>query len=989
MPYNKLTMEKRIKATFKKIEGNIYKKIGDLAVRAWLTKEPVSFEERLKGSMKELLPGDNWGALFDCAWFNFKGEIPDTFKDQEVVLIVDLSGEGLIVDETGSPVQGITTVASLYDFSLGMPGKKVVYIKNLVKDGRTIDIWVDAGNNDLFGRHQNNGTLAEAYIALCNTEMRALYYDFEVLNELRMQLDADSAQYSSIFFALYKASNVMEEYTEKEASTARSILAVELGRRNIDSPIEVSAIGHAHIDLAWLWPIRESIRKGARTFSTALMNMERYPGYIFGASQPQLYQWTRDNYPSLYERIKERVAEGRWEVQGGMWVESDTNVPSGESLVRQLLYGKKFFKEEFGIEVKNLWLPDVFGYSAVLPQLLKKSDIDYFMTIKLSWSEFNEFPHHTFIWKGIDGSEVLAHMPPEGNYNSSGAPRAIKAIEKKYKDKGVSENCLLLFGIGDGGGGPGEEHIERITRERELKGLLPVKQEKAADFFEKLNSNYDEYKTWNGELYLEHHRGTYTSEGNVKAFNRRLELLLRELEMLLIMENAKYPFDEIEEIWKEVLLYQFHDILPGDSIERVVIECLARYEILENKVRGMISKAVHEDVQSTNLAKVYNTLSWDRSEWVNFKGVWKHALIPALSGQTINFDSSEDIFDTMSAKDNCIENSLVKVTFDESGYISSILDKENNREVLKEGKTANNLQFFIDEGDAWDFPHDYRMHSLGTPSLVEFKYETDGPKAWRRNVYSFGKSTITQKVILTARSRRIDIWTNVDWKETHVMLRTEFPLGVKSPEITCGIQYGYIRRPNHRNTSHDMAKLEICANGWVDISQPDYGVSVMSDYKYGYTSEEDTIDICLLRSATDPNIEGDHGIHEFTYSIYPHTGDHLKAKVIQECFRMQTPLSVHGASGEINSREEPFIGIDADNIIIDAIKRSEDGQGFIVRMFESHGCCTDAVVRFFDSAVCVQETNLIERPVGKEYSNTDEIKLSFSPFEIKTLKVIR
>ncbi|MBN2558923.1 MAG: alpha-mannosidase, partial [Clostridia bacterium] len=422
MPYNYKAMGKRIKKTYAGIENRIYEKIGDIETWAWITGEPVLYEERMSGNKQRLGIGDNWGGLFDCAWFNFKGLIPSEYLGGDIVFIIDINGEACIFDGHGEPLQGITTAASMFDPTLGKPGKRVVLSDKLIDSAGYFDFWADAGNNDLFGNQQNNGTLKEASIAIINNGIRKIYYDFEVLLEMLDIIPQNKAGHHTILKALYEASLVLDSFDDNEVQTASGILQAEISRRNTDSPLTINAIGHSHIDLAWLWPIRETKRKAVRTFATVLLNMETYPDYVFGASQPQLYQWIKDGYPRMYERIKSRIKEGRWEPQGAMWVEADTNITGGESLVRQILYGKKFFREEFGIEADTLWLPDVFGYSAAIPQILKKSDVDYFITIKISWNDFNKFPHHTFFWQGIDGTRVLSHMPPEGTYNSSAAP---------------------------------------------------------------------------------------------------------------------------------------------------------------------------------------------------------------------------------------------------------------------------------------------------------------------------------------------------------------------------------------------------------------------------------------------------------------------------------------------------------------------------------------------------------------------------------------
>jgi alpha-mannosidase len=556
MPYFNLHKKMELNALVERIKEAVYTPVCKLAVTAYVTSEPLPYAERQNSAPITLIPGQKWGNLFDCAWFHFTGVVPQQANGLKVVLLIDVNGEACIYDQTGVPTQGLTNVNSEFDLSLGKPGKRVVPLAERATGAQTVDIWADAGCNDLFGRLQESGTLKQADIAICHSNLHALQYDFEVLHELMQLLPEKSARHERIWAALTQAALVLQHLNDEEAAIARKILAPELAKHAADPSLYISAIGHAHIDLAWLWPLRETIRKGARTFSTVLHFMDQYPDYVFGASQAQLYLWMKERYPVLYAKIKQRIAEGRWEVQGAMWVEADTNVSGGEALVRQFLYGKRFFRQEFGVDVTNLWLPDVFGYSGALPQLMKKSGVDYFMTQKLSWSQVNQHPHHSFWWKGIDGTKVLTHMAPEGSYNSSAAPRAIARAEQEYLDKSVSEHCLVIFGIGDGGGGPGEEHLERLRREKSLAGLSPVVQEPAARFFEKLVDESENFHTWYGELYLERHQGTYTTQARNKRFNRKLELALRELELSATrafwQTGMTYPADELLSIWREM-----------------------------------------------------------------------------------------------------------------------------------------------------------------------------------------------------------------------------------------------------------------------------------------------------------------------------------------------------------------------------------------------------------------------------------------------------
>ncbi len=979
-----------LRATLQRIERAIYTPITELAIEAWVTPEPVPYAERQSGQHSVLSIGQSWGKLWDCAWFHFTGRVPESAAGQAVALLIDLSGEACVVDSVGCPVLGLTTVSSEFDLRLGRPGKRVVPFSDRAAGGEKIDLWADAGCNDLFGRYQDSGTIKEAHIALFHKELRNLYYDFEVLYELLDQIPPEKARHQRILFALQQAANELFEYSEEEAQRARALLAEELAKRGGSPSLVVSAIGHAHIDLAWLWPLRETIRKGARSFATTLALMERYPNYVFGASQPQLYQWMKEFYPQLYAKIKARVTEGRWEAQGAMWVEPDTNISGGEALVRQVLYGKRFFREEFGTDPRMLWLPDVFGYSAALPQILKKAGVDYFLTIKLSWNTVNTFPHHTFYWQGIDGSRVLAHMPPEGTYNSSAAPRAIAAAETTYADKAVSEHCALLFGIGDGGGGPGVEHLERLAREKNLAGLSPVVQEPMELFFERLAQESDHYQTWVGELYLEKHQGTYTTQARSKRYNRKIELALRELELLATLahltDSYRYPTQELDAIWKEVLLYQFHDILPGSSITRVYDESLARYQQISEQIERLTGQALQVLTRQTprDVVSVFNPLSWERQEWLQVANGWQRVTVPSLGYVAIEANKAPEKYN-ITATPEILENELLRVQISADGSISSIFDKEQRREVLAEGMSANRLALYHDDGDAWDFSIGYDDRRPRYFKLVETAAHVDGPQTIIEQQYRFGQSTLRQRVVLTAGSRRVDFVTSIDWHEQNTMLRTSFPLAISATEATCDIQFGSIKRPTHRNTSWDMARYEICAHKWVDLSQSDYGVALLNDCKYGHKVLENVLDLNLLRSPGYPDPQADRAHHECTYSLYPHAGNHLAGNVVQAGYELNVPLRV--LPGEPNANLTSFAHLDRENVVIEAVKKAEDGDDIILRLYEATGAATHATLTLNVNPGAIWKTNLLEKPEEQLSFAQNAVELALKPFEIVTLRV--
>lgn len=1004
MPYEVIRPE-QLKGVLERLRAGIYEPIAELSVSAWVTPEPVPYGERSSGRPLRLQPGDRWGELWDCAWFHFSGRVPERAKDAKVVLLIDVNGELCLVDEEGSPVQGLTNINSEFDFSLGLPGKRVVLVSERASGSETIDLWADAGCNDLFGRYRS-GTLKEAVVATCREELRQLYYDFEVLLETAERLPAGSARKERIFRTLHDASHRLASLTDERIAEARRMLAELLAKRGGDPVLTISAIGHAHIDLAWLWPIRETIRKGARTFSTALRMMERYPDYVFGASQPQLYDWMKRHYPKLYREIKERVAEGRWEPQGAMWVESDTNVPGGESLVRQLLYGKRYFQQEFGQEMKSLWMPDVFGYTASLPQLLKKAGVDYMMTQKLSWSVYNKHPHHTFHWEGIDGSRVLTHMPPEDTYNSPAAPRSIVKAEQDYLDKGVSDRALMLFGIGDGGGGPGEEHLERLAREKDLLGLSPVEQEPSSRFFERLAEGAERYETWRGELYLEKHQGTLTSQGRSKRYNRKLEKALRELEFAAALAETAagrpYPAAELEAVWKEVLLYQFHDILPGSSIKRVYDESLERYEALLRQVERMLGEAYAAAAAGAAGTAVFNSLPWEREEWLRIGGRWRRVAVPAMGFAAVDAaagaDEPEPAFPRLkvSAEERTIENGLLKVALGASGGIVSIFDKEAGRELVQAGREANALRVYADDGDAWDFRQDYRAGGGAELSLLRLEAFADGPVAGLMLTWATGESTLTQRVALTDGSRRLDFDTKVDWRESGKMLRASFPLAIRADHASCDIQFGYLRRPTHRNTMWDYAKDEICAHQYADLSEPDYGAALLNDCKYGHRAEGGELDLNLLRSPSYPDPEADRAEHEFLYSLYPHPGDHVQAQVCRRGYELNVPLrlvdpaSAAAGSAAAGWREgASFLELDHPHVMAEAVKRAEDGDELVVRLYETAGTRLRTKLRPGFPVSAARLADLLERDEEPLDLGGGAVELEFGPFEVKTLKLTR
>lgn len=982
--YNKNTLQ-RVDKFFERLSGKYNIPLAELTCTVYVTKEPVPYAERMSGERKDLRIGDSWGELFDCGWFCFNGQLPEGYAPEELALLIDISGEGLVYEEQNGPLLGLTNGSFAYEH--GSIRKHVVPLHLCTVQDGNIEVWVEGGCNDLFGQYPDSGKLKEALIVKRLPQMRAFYYDYFVLREALNNLGIDTPRYAAILKTLNDAINVMYDFSEEEALHARQILSKELDKKGGDPSLMITAIGHSHIDLAWLWPIRETIRKGARTFATATQMMERYPDYRFGASQPQLLAWMKAFYPPLFAKIKELVHEGRFELQGAMWVEPDTNLTGGEALVRQIFYGARFWREEFGVEVDNIWLPDVFGYSGALPQIMVKSGLRYFMTQKLSWNEHNPFPYHTFNWKGIDGSEVLVHMLPEETYNSPASPASIRLIEKNFREKGVSDQALMLFGIGDGGGGPSAYHLEKLARLKNLADFSPVQQRFARDFFRDIDRHTGEYPTWKGELYFENHRGTLTSAAHNKKYNRRMEYDLRELEWASVMAElyaeVPYPHEWLETVWKEVLLYQFHDILPGSSIRRVYEESLARYEQLDHAVRERIAAVYGQLAQGWT---AFNSLSFAREEYVQANGRWYRAQLPPMG--YVHLTEIAEAGSELTAGDRFIENGQLRVVFAEDGSIRSIYDKIHRKEALEAGKRANAFEVYDDtDGNAWDIQIYYDEQPPRSFRLVERRSYVEGIDAVMEQAWQFGASRLAQRIKLRQDSPFVEFDTHVDWHERQKMLRTAFAVDVYTDEAVCDIQFGHIKRPTHRNTSWDMTRFEICAHKWVDLSREDYGVALLNDCKYGYKVLGNVLDLNLLRSTVSPDTDADQGEHDFRYAIYPHVGNERAAQVEQVALAFNIrPAVVNGQASVV--LPESLLAVDKGNIEVTAVKKAEDGSGTVIRLFETDGVATDFSLHTAGLGTACTLCDLMERELSPIVLQEDgSIRLHVKPFEIITIKV--
>ena len=1022
----RLLFEQRIVVFIKRLKSLFYEENMPLQVSYRKFEGMVLFEEGTKGEFLTLKKGEVWGSNWERAWFHLSGEVPAEWTGKHVIARIDLGGEGLVFSADGTPVNALSvhTIWPLDEFC-----RDRLNIAEKATGQEKVDLWIEASAGELFGlklevdsgnlRPERFGNhtakLNYADLAIFREDIWQLYLDCFVLNDQMLALPEKSVRRARILRALSRAIDLFKNTDAFTVKAARDLVAPELVKPAAASDLKTCAVGHAHIDTAWLWPLEETIRKCARTFAVQIDLINRYPGYVFGASQPQHYAFVKKYYPGLYDKIKQNVAEGRWEPQGGMWVEADCNIISGESMVRQILHGKRFFMEEFGVEIKNLWLPDVFGYSAALPQILRKSGIEIFLTQKLSWNQFNKMPHHTFIWRGIDGSEVVTHFPPEDNYNCDLRPSKLMYAQENFNERAFLDEFMTLFGVGDGGGGATEEIMETGLRAANLEACPKVEFGPAQNMFDRLLNRKHLLPRWVGELYLELHRGTLTTQAYNKKMNRHMELALRRIEILfasLPLEN--YPGAELDAIWKKVLQNQFHDIIPGSSIPLVYEQCRRDYEALKTQTETLVNQAGNLlfDKKENSLV-VVNTLSFSYKRPVELPETWAGYEVLDAAGTPVLVQAEKEKpvvlieisplssvtlhrgkqisknQNTESPAEFVLENEFIRYEFSENGTIARAFDKQAEKEILPAEQFGNVLSLYEDRPnnwDAWDVDIFYENQLIEYAQLESQKWICIGPvRQGIELTFSIGNSKIIQQVFLSANSKRLDFVTDVDWQEMHKMLRVAFPVDVQTDFAAFEIQYGHVKRPTHRNTSWDMAKFEVAGHRFADLSDRDYGAALLNDCKYGYKVLDNVLDLNLLRAPTMPDPKADVGQHQFTYSFLPHTGEFIESNVLKEAAQLNQAPAVFENFNE-NGFKMP-VSLDSEKIILEVIKKAETEDALILRLYEPFGKKAEASLKMNLKNVEVFETDLMERNIQSLDLNEDKLNLQFDAFEIKTIKV--
>lgn len=999
MQNEKIHLE-RIKRFIAARKEQVYTKLNTLPTQYIKADEPIPYAAVKDADWQAIEIGEIWNKVWGSAWFKVRGKINAEHPIDMQGLYFDSDGEGCVM-VNGKPYMGLTPKVDWYHNA----AKHYIPLMPFVDEEGNFELLIEAAANDLFGAAKEEYGLRECYLCLYDEDIYQFALDMELLNDLAINLPGKPARRAKIIYGLNEICNIYAHDPDGAKAIAKDLLEKPAHA----SAMEVYSVGHAHLDLAWLWPVRESRRKGGRSFANALRMLERYPEYIFGASQAQLYQWIKEDYPALYDEVKEAVKGGRWEVQGATWTEFDTNLPSGESLIRQFAYGHRFFMREFGFVPKYLWLPDCFGFSGNLPQIIKGCGVDYFITQKLSWNETNVFDKHLFIWQGIDGSEVRAHQLPTNDYNSSNNPASFIIAEGRYEQAEIADAFLNLYGIGDGGGGPTRNHIEYGLRQQNLEGACKFRFRKAQDFFDYYAAiPEDKLPKAYTELYLEFHRGTYTTQGKMKKDNFESERLLAAAEWFATLNGIhkgklEYP-EELHEIWQDTLLLQFHDILPGSSITKVYEDSREMSQKNHDKLAEIIDELfICEEEES--VWAVANPAPTAVSAWIKLPAKYKGqsamldgrkqdiviekdehleylVQMPAFSVGTLRFDS---VSDAVMAKREDLESVDGTISIDTGDMQLRISSRGTMLSLVRDGKEfikseSNLIQLWEDEPNnwgAWDINHYYRQTTPETAREVKLI------EAFRVGGYyricheiKIGASTILQTIEKVPGESQVRVHHDVDWQEHHKMLRVAFESKVMSQNVECGIQMGKITRSARPQNIWEQARFDFPAQGFIAQTEPGKTVGILSAAKYGFSALESRMDLALLRSPADVDPTADIGKHSYSYGFICENKniDEVPLHAMAESLNREL-LAKPGAPviAQINEIA------DLCGTMISVIKPAEEKDALILRLYEPRG---KEAFPSITNASKVYRCNMLEEPIEELQTNTS---IAVKPYEILTL----
>ncbi|KKY26012.1 putative alpha-mannosidase [Diplodia seriata] len=1005
-----------------------------------------TFKEATRHKFRPASVGESFGPSWSTHWFRIHLTVPDELRHKNhLEFHWDANNEGLIWTEDGDPVHGLTGGGERTEWILPQS----------YRDGKEHVFYIEMACNGMFGNAPGGDSiqppnpnkyfqLHTADIVAINLEARALYIDFWIIGDCAREFPGDSweshqaLQVCNSIMDVFIAGHGSNEAIKEGRKIAKKYLGDKVDSAAVyDGPQEsiISGIGHCHIDTCWLWPWAETKRKVARSWSNQCDLMDRYPELRFCCSQAQQYKWLEQLYPSVYDRVKQKVKEGRFQPIGGSWVEHDTNMPSGESLVRQFVYGQRFFESHFGQRCKTFWLPDTFGYSTQLPQLCRLAGMSRFFTQKLSWNNINNFPHTTFNWVSLDGSQVICHMTPAETYTAEAHFGDVKRSVTQHKSLDQDATSLLVFGKGDGGGGPTWQHVEKLRRCRGVSdnvGLLPrVKMgDSVDDFFAKLEKKAEEgtdFVTWYGELYFELHRGTYTTQANNKRNNRKSEILLHDIEYLATLASIKdlvlggestykYPKEAIDDMWESTLLCQFHDCLPGSSIEMCYDDSDELYEKVFQTGDKLLSDALDVlgfEKKPSNTARVValNTLPWSRSEIVKLSNTWWGQVEGPTGILAVQLASTNSTVSINEIRKDVYQltNSQFRVEIDQ-GVITSLVDLQAKREIIPSGKKANQLVIFDDKPlywQAWDVEV-YHLESRQELKPSQWSISESGPHRasvvieTRISDKSWVKTTISLSATVDDQPSYVEMESEVEWHESMKFLKVEFPVDIVNQEASYETQFGIVRRPTHYNTTWDMAKFEVCCHKWADLSEAGYGVSILNDSKYGFATCGNLMRLSLLRAPKAPDAHADMGSHRIRYAILPHSGP-VGSKTVRSAFNFNHPLKfqAHPEPWAVQGLLSTFKIVGSDALILDTVKRGEDdddvsrgelpkrtGRSVILRVYDSLGGRARGRIEWGKVPVKKAfKTNLLEDD-GEELDVEDGgVEVELRAFEVATFRL--
>jgi alpha-mannosidase len=1025
-----MLVDKKIISKLEGIENRYsklrYEKVAEVSAQMWSTYEHFTKEPTAEdgASWQFVEPGTKWGDNWQTTWFIGEVTLPEICEGRKVFIKAKTNGETLFcVDGKYKGVFDDNHPAVMMT-ACGEAGKSYKLAFEAYSGHHIPGCGADENNK---APELGCKTFEGIDVVLEREDVSNFVFDLRVLRQLVNVLDENSLRRNKLIRGLVKVYELIyamplevpEKSWREKLTEARGLMKPLLEAKNGSTMPSFGIVGHSHLDTAWLWPIAETWRKSARTFSSVLNLMDQYPEFNFIQSTPYYTSVLRERYPDIYGRIEERVKDGRWEPNGAMWVEPDCNIPSGESFVRQLLVGQNATREMFGYTSDTLWLPDVFGYSAALPQILRGSNVKYFCTTKLSWNDTNRFPYDTFEWKGIDGSSVISHF---NTIHCWPDPETVTKQWAEVQHKDIQDRRLTAIGYGDGGGGPMSEMIEVSRRVKDLEGCPRVEFSSVSNFMQGIEKELEDLPQWCGELYLELHRGTLTSIAEVKRGNRKAEIAYRNAEFvstLAAIKGAVYPKEKLLDMWKKLLLNQFHDILPGSSIARVNDEAVAAFmECMENakEVTDKALETLGKSGKDSRYIMAANSLSWNRTrqfvldnvdygyipDMVNVQAQWIRDIddndklvvsglnIGALGYKVVPM-VKKDCSDKSAFRlgEDSVETPFAVITFDSIGRIISFIDKASGREIVKSGGALNT--FWLGEDipgywDNWDIDRDQRLKMEVQTGFTGRVVASEGALQLRlRSSYNIGQgSCVVQDMVLHADSPQVDFETKIQWAEKHRLFKAGFELEVFAENAKHEIQYGYVERATHENLSQDRARFESCAHKWSDISEADFGVALLNDCKYGVSTHGSDIRLSLMKSGLRPDPRGDEGTHYVTYSLLPHNCAFSVDAVIKPAYELNVPV----VCAKVDKDTEDFSGlldIDASNIIVEAVKWAEDGQGFVVRFYDAAKSGKKVKISFNVSVSEVTEANLLEEGIRKCSMEDNSISMYVKPFEIKTI----